>query len=274
MQEPSRPHPLDASDDDYDETRWSREPASPSIAYQPLLKPSLRVAAVATFAVAIGSILTATFRLGSEAYDISIAMFRISGAVLVCALVSVLVSYRIGYLRLNPQRRRRRVTLRYGGYGQLVLYNLLGLAIAWIVLLWASWEFGAGVVGVVSPLLLLAAGLLATMIVSHQGHLRAYAIGSLTTLALQYASFSNLAAMVMFNRGGVGPGFSGFDMLAISLGVTITIVICSGLLSSGYVVALTAHVRRQDDMLQGNSADRSAAPNALAQGFESRNTDT
>lgn len=274
MQEPSRPHPLDASDDDYDDTRWSREPASPSIAYQPLLKPSLRVAAVATFAVAIGSILTATFRLGSEAYDISIAMFRISGAVLVCALVSVLVSYRIGYLRLNPQRRGRRAALRFDGYGQFVLYNLLGLAIAWIVLLWASWEFGAGVVGVVSLLLLLAAGLLATMIVWHQGYLRAYAIGSLTTLVLPFVGFSNFATMVVFNRGSGGTAYGGFDILSVSLGVTITMVICSGLLSSGYVVALTAHLRRQDEMLQRNSADRPASPHAQTQGLESRNTET
>ncbi|MCA9160416.1 MAG: hypothetical protein KDA72_18925, partial [Planctomycetales bacterium] len=93
-----------------------------------------------------------------------------------------------------------------------------------------------------------------TMIFTHDGYLRAYAIGSLTALALQFSSFSSVASLVLFNGGGFGQGFGGafgrLDMLTLSFGWTLTIVIVSGLVSSGYVVALTSYARRQRELLQ------------------------
>ncbi|MEO8268718.1 MAG: hypothetical protein ABI557_03295 [Aureliella sp.] len=257
MQEPSHPHPLDASDDDdtRNESRSSREPATPSIAYQPLLQPSLRIAALATVVLIIGSVMTTVFRYSSGGYNVSVGIFRFGGVVLAFALVAILVSYRIGNLRSLSQRRlrsRRRV-IAFQGYAGFVLCNLIGLSIAWAVLIWASWEFGAGAAVVASPLLLIGAGLLATMIVSHQGYLRAYAIGSLTALALQFFSFSNITSLMLVKGGGYGGGYGGgfggafgrIDMLSISLGLTLTIATVSGLISSGYVLALSTYANRQ-----------------------------
>lgn len=256
MQESSRPHPLDASDEDDNDTesRRSKEPASPSIAYQPLLKPSLRVAALATVVLVIGSVMTAAFRYSSGGYNVSIAIFRLGGTVLALALVAILVSFRIGSMLSQTQRHPRRRAIVFRGYRGFVLYNLIGLAIAWVVLLCAGWGFGFAAAVVASPLLLIGAGLLATMILTHDGYLRAYAIGSLTTLALQFTGAYNTVSMLLFSGrgfgGGSGVSFGGFDMISISLGSTLTIVIVSGLVSSGYVVALTTHARRQREKLQ------------------------
>ena len=267
MQQSSRPHPLDASDDDdapSTESRWSREPATPSIAYQPLLKPSLRVAALATVVVLIGSVMTATFRDSSGGYNFSVGIFQFGGVVLALALVGVLVSFRIGLMLSQPQRRARRRATVFRGYRGLVLSNLIGLATVWTVLLCAGWGFGAVAAAVGSPLMLIGAGLLATMIFTHDGYLRAYAIGSLTALALQFSGFSNVASLILFNGGGFGRGFGGafgrLDMLTISLGLTLTIVIVSGLVSSGYVVALTSYARRQRELLQQQATDQTMLP--------------
>ncbi|MCC7335330.1 MAG: hypothetical protein IT422_09545 [Pirellulaceae bacterium] len=270
MQQSSRPHPLDASDDDDTSTksRWSKESATPSIAYQPLLKPSLRVAALATVVLLIGSVMTATFGYNSGGYSVSVGIFRFGGVVLALALAGVLVSFRIGSMLSQPQRRARRRAVVFCGYRGFVFSNLIGLGTVWTVLLCAGWGFGAIAAAVGSPLMLIGAGLLATMIFTHDGYLRAYAIGSLTALALQFSGFSNVASLILFNGGGFGRGFGlGFggafgrlDMLTISLGLTITIAIVSGLVSSGYVVALTSYARRQRELLQQQATDQTMLP--------------
>ena len=259
MQESSRPHPLDASDEDDHDTgsRWSREPSSPSVAYQPLLKPSLRIAAFATIVLALGSVLTTAFRYGSDGYNISAFIFRSSGTILVLALLAVLLSFRIGHSLSRPRRHPSRQAVLPLGYGGFVVYNLLGLGIAWVVLIGAGWVLGAGVAVIASPLILIGAGLLATMIVFHDGYLRAYAIGSLTTLTLQFVGFAGLSSLILFNVGKFGSAFGVFfDMFSILLGVTLTIVIVSGLVSSGYVVALTSYTRRQRELLQQQTTDQ------------------
>ena len=59
---------------------------------------------------------------------------------------------------------------------------------------------------------------------------------------------------------GFGGAFGRLDMLTISFGWTLTIVIVSGLVSSGYVVALTSYARRQRELLQQQATDQTMLP--------------
>ncbi len=257
MNEPRRPHPLDADDDDDLTASASYEPAGESLAYKPLLKPSLMVAAVATVVLFLSSVISVVAALGSSFQTFSLAMFRISGLVLVLSLLAVLVAYRIQFVRSPRYRPRRKFSRFFRGFGGFVLANLLVSGLFWLSLFFFGSIFGPSVAIVTAPLLMIAAGLLATMTVVHRGYLRAFAIASLTTLILQLYPLASIIPVLLFGggfpRGGNAPG--AFNMFVLSSGGILTIAQLSGLISAAYVVALETWTDGEQNMNKTPSSD-------------------
>lgn len=251
MNDANRPHPLDADDEDDLIGDKTFERSASVHAHQPLLKPSLIIAAVATVVLFASSVVSIVSPNASGLQQTAVNVFRISGVLLVAALLGVLAAFRIAYIR---SERYRPLGLGgfFRGYSGLVLANLVAIALVWIVLVLLFLMAGPAMLLLVIPLFMSGAGVLVTMAVWHRNYLRAYAIGCLTSLVLLLFSQISTVAMMTLWGGGMNRGRSAVSVRMLSstvlpLGLFITLVLICGLVSAGYVVAIEATSRQQAD---------------------------
>lgn len=249
MNDDNRPHPLDADDEDDLIGDKTFERSASVHAHQPLLKPSLIIAAVATVVLFAASVVSIVSPSASGLQQTAVNVFRISGVLLVTALLGVLFAFRIAYMR-SERYRPLGLNRFFRGYSGFVLANFVAIALVWIVLVLLFLMTGSVMLLVVIPLLIFGAGVLVTMTVWHSNYLRAYAIGCLTCLVLVLFSQISTVAMMTMWGGGVNWGRRGgsmgmFTSTVLPLGLFITAVLTSGLVSAGYVVAIEATTRQQ-----------------------------
>lgn len=249
MNDTIRPHPLDADDDDDLIGDKTFERSAAVHAYGPLLKPSLICAAVATLVLFASSVISVISPVASGVQQGSIFLFRFSGVLLVASLMGVLAAFRIAYVK-SDRYRPLGISRSFQGYFGFVLANLVSIVLAWLLLLLLFMMLGPAMLLLVIPLLLAGAGVLVTIAVWHRDYLRAYAIGCLTTLVLLlFSQISTVAIITVRGGGGLnwGRGTVIQQMLSstvVPLGLLITLVLISGLVSAGYVVAIEAATRQ------------------------------
>ncbi len=251
MSDTTRPHPLDADDNDDMIGDKTFERSTAVHAYRPLLKPSLICAAVATLVLFASSVISIVSPVASGVQQGSIFLFRFSGVLLVAALMGVLAAFRIAYVK-SDRYRPLGIGRSFQGYFGFVLANLVSIALAWLLLLLLFMMLGPAMLLLVIPLLLAGVGVLATMAVWHRDYLRAYAIGCLSSVVLLLFSQVSTVAMMTVWGGGMNRGRSTvitqmLNSTVVPLGLFITLVLISGLVSAGYVVAIEATKRQPAD---------------------------
>lgn len=249
MSDANRPHPLDADDEDDLIGDKTFERGTSVHAHQPLLKPSLILAAMTTIVLFASSVISIISPVASELQQAAVNVFRISGVLLVIALLGVLAAFRIAYLR-SERYRPLGLGRYFRGYAGFVLANMAAIAMVWLALFVLFLMAGPAMFLIVVPLLMCGAGVLATMAVWHSNYLRAYAIGCLTCLVLLlFSQISTVAVMTVWGSGGMNWGRNSLTMrmlgsTVLPSGLFITLVLISGLVSAGYVVAIEATTRQ------------------------------
>lgn len=243
MADKQTPHPLDL---DYEGLADSAQPrqSPPQRPRQPLLRPSLWVAVLALIVLFAASVAAIVGPPGSAMSSAAQVTSRLSGLVMVVALVGVLASYRLASFQTPVARPRKKRARRVStGLGGLVLMNVVGLSLAIVGVALLGNLFGGLSLLLLWGAMMVWTGLLATMSVWHTSYVRAYAIGSLTTMGFGLLPLSNMVALLGFGgRGFPWDAMAGAGLMhpVIIVGASVmTFAVVTGLCCAFYVQLLT-----------------------------------
>ncbi len=254
---PYERHPLDADPDEGEEavTRSTATHAGRDItkAYRPLLNASKYTLIGSAAVVFLSGVAVSNAQANSPMESIAGTINRLSIMVLLCGFIMLLASYRIPHLPSFSMGGHvpidRPVFSRFHG---LLLANGLLLVLIWGLLIVTPANLFGLLFTVASAIMVIATGLMVTMIVFNTGWPRAYAIGVL--VGIVPVLFWGLFSMRML------PMWNSWQM-TLTAGILFSLSPLTGVACAAYVVALQSSLFG----LQGESLhDRSRAGRHLA----------
>lgn len=248
-QEP--PHPLDIAEDDEGQ-RASRPPWSSGFSHPKLLKFSLYLLALSGGVLFLASVAAGNATYQSTLQQTAEAVYRVSMLVMLLAFGLILVAYRMPKLPESESIGQYLKQLIAWSPGRaLVILNLLGLGLIWLVTLLADLWLNPWLSTTIIPLLVLLPALWITMIVVHRGFLQVYAIAALSSSVLMPMLLSLLGWRMLRSSPMLLSGEMGFAIYA-------SMVVSNGLLCSGYAVLHAKSMvgdRRQSDNSRSRMLD-------------------
>lgn len=226
-QSQNTPHPLEIAEEDEDASS-SHPPWSSGFKHPKLLKFSLYSVATSGVILFLASVTAGNATYQSTMQQMAEAVYRIAMLAMLLAFGLILVAYRLPRL---PESGSIWLSLKqmlvWSPGKALVIFNLLGVGVVWLVTLMGNFLFNTWLSIAFVPLLVLLPALWTTMIVVHRGFLQVYAIAALTSSLLIPILLSVLGWRMLGYPSGRLAGEMGFAIYT-------TLVIVNGLLCSGY----------------------------------------
>ncbi len=230
------PHPLD----DFEFGKPDPAENSRAQVHKPLLKWSVIVAATAFGVIFVSSVMGNNAVFNSLLQRTCTAISGASAMVMLAACAGILFAYRLPHIDINRLKSGANGTKGWlaNGLGTLALVNVL-----LIIAIWAGALVLGGTVGwlfVVGIALfgICFAGIAATMVVTHTGYLRGYAIGVLAVLFPLFTSGLSSAflflPLVTGGRQYGGPAAMPGSTI-ITLGTSFSLACFVGMICACYV---------------------------------------
>ena len=213
-------HPLDA-DDPFSDAPQHRP--KKHVAYEPLLRYSIRVLIVSVAIVFLSGLAAGNASPNSDMENVSLFLNQLGMLAMLGAFCSILLAYRL------PQIKKLRMKMieqpKFGGALTILLIaNAVYVGLATVGLSSIA-AFSAPLASVILMFgNTMIAGFFTTMIWWHGGFLRAYAIGALTSLAPSYL----MGCVFVMSPFGRRFGFMQFAPLLLAVIVPpVTGVLCA-----------------------------------------------
>jgi hypothetical protein len=229
------PHPLDQ---DWDDEKPAAKVRLRTNAYMPLLKLSIWTAIGSAIVILIAT-LGLLIASPNSIFERGCGLVHTIGRwILLIACCGIFVAYRIPKTQIDLKLNASRWI--WNGFTSLIFLNMVGvlLVTAGVVLVTTT----SGTLVMWIPILVaFFSGMLATIAVWHRGFVRAYAIGTLTSLFFVASTGASVfLLMLVSSRGRPSLDFS-FLVTVIFVGLPpVTGIICAG-----YVIILENSRRRR-----------------------------